>query len=187
MRAPQKGADVNNRRIARLALGLLLLVVPGLAAAQSQGSVGSGIGLRGWGLRAGIGVDPDQGLFGLQWDLGEFTDNLRFQPDVEVGLGDDVLTVYATAPVHYVFDVDASFAPYAGGGIALGLVNFDEDGDEPPPFGNDDGDDETSFEAGARAIGGLQWERKNGKPFAIEANFGVGDVHDFQVKVWWNW
>ena len=180
---------MNKRRIAGLALLLLLSFLPGLAAAQSSGSVGSGIGLRGWGLRAGIGVDPDQGLFGLQWDLGEFTRNLRFQPDVEVGLGDDVLTAYATAPVHYVFDVDGSFRPYAGGGIALGLVSVDDDG-EGNPFGNGNGnddDDDTEFEAGARAIGGLQWERANGKPFAIEANFGVGDVHDFQVKVWWNW
>ena len=178
---------MNDRRIAGLALSLLLLVMPGRAAAQSQGSVGSGIGLRGWGLRAGLGVDPDQGLFGVQWDLGEFTRNLRFQPDIEIGLGDDVLTVYATAPVHYVFDVDASFAPYAGGGVALGLVSVDDDADpNGNAFGND-GDDDTSFEAGARAIGGLQWERKNGKPFAVEANFGVGDVHDFQVKVWWNW
>jgi opacity protein-like surface antigen len=163
---------------------LLLLLVPSLAAA-AQGSVGSGIGFQGWGLRAGLGVDPDQGLFGVQWDLGEFTRNLRFQPDIEIGLGDDVLTVYGTAPVHYVFDVDGSFRPYAGGGIALGLVNVDEEADDPP-FGSD-GEDDTEFEAGARAIGGLQWERKNGKPFAVEANFGVGDVHDFQVKVWWNW
>ena len=178
---------MNDRRIAKLTLSMLLLLAPGWVAAQSQSSVGSGIGLRGWGLRAGLGVDPDQGLFGLQWDLGEFTRNLRFQPDVEIGLGDDVLTVYGTAPVHYVFDVDGSFKPYAGGGIALGLVNVDEDA-EDLPFGNDGNDgDDTEFEAGARAIGGLQWERKNGKPFAVEANFGVGDVHDFQVKVWWNW
>jgi len=176
---------VNNRRIAGIiAISLLLLLVPGLAAA-AQSSVGSGIGFRGWGLRAGLGVDPDQALFGVQWDLGEFTRNLRFQPDIEIGLGDDVLTFYGTAPVHYVFDVDGSFKPYAGGGIALGLVNVDEEADDIPFGGDAEGD--TEFEAGARAIGGLQWERKNGKPFAVEANFGVGDVHDFQVKVWWNW
>lgn len=167
--------------VAALVVTLFLIAVAPVAAQQStQGSaVGSGIGLRGWGVRVGLGVDPDQALVGIHWDLGEFIPQLRFQPDIELGVGDDALTFYATAPVHYLFRVNADFTPYAGGGIALGVVNVDlpeqAQGDE----------DETSFEAGARAIGGLEWTLKNGNPFAIEANFGVGDVHDFQVKVLW--
>lgn len=170
-------ADVIKRTIVGIGVSILLLALPGIDAAQSAGS---GIGLREWGMRAGLGVDPDQALVGLQWDLGEFVSNLRFQPDIELGVGDDALTFYGTAPVHYLFNVDAGFTPYAGGGVALGLVNVDL-----PEEASDD--DDTSFEAGLRAVGGLEWERKNGKPFAVELNLGIGDVHDFQVKVWWNW
>lgn len=163
-----------------LVVALLVVSVTALAAeAQTQGSsVGSGIGLRGWGVRAGLGIDPDQALVGIHWDLGEFVNNLRFQPDIELGVGDDALTFYGTAPVHYLFHVNADFTPYAGGGVVLGVVNVDL-----PEQAQ--GDDDTSFEGGARIIGGLQWDRKNGKPFAVEANLGLGDVHDLQVKVLW--
>ena len=165
---------------AALVLALFALSVAPLAAQQSsQGSsVGSGIGFRGWGLRAGLGIDPDQAIVGVHWNLGEFIPRLRFQPDIEFGLGDDTLTFYATAPVHYMFKVNADFTPYAGGGVVLGVVNVDL-----PEQAQ--GEDDTSFEGGGRAIGGLEWTTKGGNAFAVEANFGVGDVHDMQVKALW--
>jgi len=147
------------------------------AQQSSQAPVGSDIGMRGWGLRAGFALDPDQVLFGFHWDLGEFVKNLRFQPDVELGVGDDELTVYGTAPVHYLFNIDGTFRPYAGGGLVIGVVNVDR----PAPAGGDD----TSFEAGARIIGGLQWTLRGGNRFAVEANVGLGDVPDFQAKAVW--
>jgi opacity protein-like surface antigen len=168
--------DVVGNRVFACVLASILLS-PAAAVAEQGSQVGSDIELRGWGLRAGLGVDPDQVLFGFHWDLGEFVENLRFQPDVELGLGDDTLTIYGTAPVHYLFDIDGTFTPYAGGGLVIGVVSVDR----PERAGGDD----TSFEGGARAIGGLQWVRKNGKPFAVEGNFGVGDVHDLQIKVLW--
>jgi len=151
-------------------------MVLGIATAGAEQPVGADIGLRGWGIRAGLALDPDQVLFGFHWDLGEFVKNLRFQPDVELGVGDDELTVYGTAPVHYLFDIDGTFKPYAGGGLVIGVVDVDR----PDPAGDD-----TSFEAGARIIGGLQWTLGRGNGFAVEANLGLGDVHDFQVKAVW--
>jgi hypothetical protein len=163
--------------LALAALLAMALLFPGVAAAEEEGEGQSGSGgihLKGWGIRAGLGVDPDQALVGAHWDLGEIIDHLRLQPNVELGVGDDVLTLFAALPAHYVFRVQSKFTPYAGGGIVIGVASYDRPNN-----------DDTSVEAGLRAIGGLQWPLKNGKPFAVEANIGFGDIHDFQMKVAW--
>jgi hypothetical protein len=64
----------------------ILLVAPSVAVAQD-------LGPRGWGLRAGAASDPDQVLFGVHVDLGEIVPALRLQPSLEVGAGDDLVTL----------------------------------------------------------------------------------------------
>jgi len=142
-------------------------------AKEESSGVGA-IQLKGWGIRAGLGVDPDQALVGAHWDLGEIIDHLRLQPNLELGIGDDALTLFGELPVHYMFRVQSKFTPYAGGGIVIGLAKYDRPNK-----------DDTSVEGGVRILGGLQWPLKNGKPFAVEANIGFGDVHEVQVKVAW--
>jgi hypothetical protein len=139
---------------------------------QEQNSDEYGIHLKGWGLRGGLASDPDQLVFGAHWDLGEIVKHLRLQPNVELGLGDDVLTLFGEFSAHYMFRVQSKFTPYAGGGVVIGLADYDR------PNNND-----TSVEGGARLIGGLQWPLNNGNPIAVEANIGIGDIHEFQVKV----
>ena len=68
------------RRAAFVLAALFAASIP--AAAQD-------IAFRGWGLRAGVADDPDQVVLGAQFNFGEFIENLRFQPNVEVGFGDD--------------------------------------------------------------------------------------------------
>ena len=164
------------RNLATIALAVLVLSCPVWAeeASQSQSSSGGAVQLRGWGLRAGLAVDPDQVLFGVHWDLGEIVEHLRLQPNVELGAGDDVLTIFGAVPVHYMFRVQSKFTPYAGGGLVLGVARYDRPNN-----------DDTSLEAGARIIGGLQWPLNNGKPLAVEVNLGLGDVQDFEAKVAW--
>ncbi len=158
---------------------VLVAVAPVWAQERTSGSSGSGIGYQGWGLRVGVTSDPDQVVGGVQFDFGEFADNLRFQPDLQAGVGDDVTTLYATLPVHYRFrGTGQDFTPYAGGGIAFGFVDVDL------PAGSS-GDD-TSFEVGGRLTGGLEWARRNGGAFAIELSLGIGDVHDFNAVAVWN-
>jgi opacity protein-like surface antigen len=143
---------------------------------SSSASGGSGIGFRRWGLRVGVADDPDQVVGGAHFDLGEFVRRLRFQPDVQLGFGDDHTTLFFTAPAHYHFDTDTSFTPYAGGGIAVGFV----DHDNPGP-----GNDESEFEVGGRVTGGLEWPMSGGRAFLVELNLGLGDVHDVAVIAGW--
>ncbi len=157
---------------------ILMVALPIWAEEPSETSSQSDIGWKGWGLRAGLTSDPDQFVGGVQFNLGEFRRHLRFQPDVELGFGDDATTLFVTVPVYYRFKVDQEFTPYAGGGVALGFV----DRDLPPTSSADD----TSFEIGGRATGGLEWNLSGGGAFAVELSLGFGDIHDAQVVAVWN-
>lgn len=141
-----------------------------------SGSGSSGIGWQGWGLRAGLTEDVDQVVGGAHFNLGELANHLRFQPDVQLGAGDDVTTLYGTAPVYYRFPTASRMTPYAGGGLALGWVDVDN---------NVSGQNDTSFEMGAKATGGLEWPRKSGQAFFIELSLGFGDVHDATLLAAW--
>lgn len=126
---------------------------------------------RGWGLRVGGADGPDQVLAGFHLDLGQFAERVRFRPDLELGFGDDVDTLFVTAPVHYLFRVDSNVQPYAGGGLTAGW--FDPDGGR------------RDFEIGLKATGGAEWQRDNGRAFFLELELGFSDVHDAQIVAGW--
>ena len=44
---------------------------------------------QGFGGRVGASVDPEQFYGGVHVQSGELADNLRFQPNLEIGVGDD--------------------------------------------------------------------------------------------------
>jgi opacity protein-like surface antigen len=141
-------------------------------------SYSSDIGYQGWGLRAGVASDIDQVVGGAHFNLGEFVPHLRFQPDVQLGAGDDFTTLYGTAPVYYRFGTETRFTPYAGGGVSVGYV--DHDG---PGSGNSDDSD---FEVGGKLTGGLEWPRPQGQAFFLELSLGFGDVHDATLLAAWS-
>lgn len=165
------------RRASLLFMTLLVSVLPAAAA---------DMGLRGWGLRAGLASDPDQLLLGAHWDLGDIAPQLRMVPNVQLGIGDDATVLEGTLPVHYVFGkVDAGFAPYVGAGLAVAWIDVDHDdnGNGNDDF-FDDGDD-SDVELGAKVLGGLEWGMKSGNKFFVELNLGIGDLHDFQAVAGW--
>jgi hypothetical protein len=129
--------------------------------------------MRGWGLRVGLADDPDQVVAGVHFDLGEIVEHLRLQPNIELGVGDNHTTLFGTGALHYRFDVNAQFRPYAGGGLTLGFIDHDHR------------DDDTDFEIGLKVIGGIEWRLKKAQEFFLELNLGFGDIHDAQVFVGW--
>jgi len=150
-------------------------VDPTIENSPSASSPGSGLGFEQWGVRVGATSDVDQVVGGVQFNFGEVVRDLRLQPDVELGAGDDATTLYGTVPVYYRFRA-RSMTPYAGGGLALGWV----DRDLPPGATGD----ESSFEVGARATGGLEWQRRKGE-FFVELSLGFGDVQDVRAVAAW--
>ncbi len=152
---------------------LVLPAALGLAAPSSA----QDIGYRGWGLRAGASDDPGQVVLGVHADFGEFIPNLRFQPNLEVGLGDDATIVSLTAPVFYRALINGDFTLYGGGGATLGAVDRDpEDGRE---------DEGTEFEIAPMLAGGLEWPIAEGAFFGELALTG-GDFATIKLVAGWS-
>ena len=90
----------------------LLLLAAGMATSTA---LGQELGIRSYGLRGGINVNPDQFNFGAHVDAGSLASRVRLQPSFELGLGNGVTLASANFDAHYLFTA-RRFRPYAGGG-----------------------------------------------------------------------
>lgn len=154
---------------ALVAAALLATLVAAPAAAQD-------IGFNTWGLRAGAGDDPDQIVFGVQFDMGEFIQNLRFQPNVEVGVGDDTTILSLTAPVHYRVPLEGALTVYGGGGLTVGFIDVDED--------DLNEDEDSDFDIAPMAAGGIAWPVGQNE-LSVELNLTGGDFSTVKLVVGW--
>lgn len=156
---------MSGRKTLVLAVALAMLTLPVLARAES------GLGYRGWGVRGGYQADPDQLFFGAHADMGEFTDNLHFIPNVTIGFGDDMTLLSISPDVSYWFPVEDIGSLYAGGLLALQWMKLDID-----IPGVDDSDTELGF----HAIAGLALDSA---PIFFEFNVGIEDTPDVKLGV----
>ena len=134
-----------------------------------------GFGLAGWGLRFGLGDDPDQIVGGAQWDFGQIKP-VHIEPNVELGIGDDHLTLSGTFAVHYRFRHLEQFRPYAGGGVGAAINWVDKS----------QGGSSTSVDIGVRATGGVNWSLKSERQIFVELSLGFGYPYDAQLMAGWN-
>ena len=132
-----------------------------------------------WGPRVGVGLDPEQLVFGVHFRPDPIADNLYIQPNVEVGVGDDHTILSAAVPLHYHFETSSSTKPYAGGGFSFGVDSHDDDND------NNDNDDDSDFEVSVDIVGGLEWQLDNGNGFLVELKLGIGDLHTMELMTGW--
>jgi hypothetical protein len=151
-----------------LGCGLLTAAVP----AQAQSGIGDDTSP--WGLRVGLASDPDQGVFGVNFLETQIGERLFIVPHADIGFGDDAVVIQGVAGVHYRFVVDAKVRPYAGGGIAVGWIDYDRPN-------NSDAD----FEIAGRGTGGIIWALSGGTEMFAEINLIFGDLYDAQVSVGW--
>ena len=154
------------KRPAFLLVALLLASLP--AVAQD-------IAFRGWGVRAGVADDPDQIVLGVQFNFGELIENLRFQPNVEAGFGDDANILSLTLPVHYRYAASRSLTLYGGGGLTVGLIDLDEDAG---------GEGDSEFDISPMLAGGLEWPVGR-NPMSLELNVTGGDFPGAKLVLGW--
>lgn len=152
-----------------------------------QSAAAADVGFRGWGPRVGVSEDPDQVFAGAHFDLGEFTKNLRWQPSVELGVGDDRVALYGNFMVAYYFPVKAAVTPYAGAQVVAAFLDYDPDPADPGNGNgnNDDLEDGFNVEVGLAAVGGIETKLKSGTRFLAELQVGVADAPDLRVLVGW--
>jgi len=167
-------------RLARVVMITLLgLMVPATAS-------GDEFGYKGWGPRVGISSDPDQVFGGVHFDLGEFAPHVRFQPSVEIGLGDDVLTLAGNFMVAYYFPVKAKVTPYAGGSLTAVYFDFDNDcGGFGTSFGGRNRCGDTDTEIGPAGVGGIETKLSGGARFLAELQLGFAELPEAKLTAGW--
>lgn len=132
------------------------------------------VGLYGIGPRLGITVNPDQFHFGVHFDLGDLSDNLMLQPNLEIGIGDNRTIVAPTFEVDYRFRSDwGAWTPYLGGGIGPVFIS--------PENGNSNSELAVYMQFG---IGKGSALKKSGH-FFLEGKLGLVDAPDFKATVGW--
>ena len=157
----------------------LLALALGASSAWAQGDSdpGSDVGFRGWGPRVGLTVNPDQIHFGAHLDFGNFARHVRFQPNIEVGIGDDLTLVTANFEAAYRFrqswDV---WSPYLGGGLGANFASWDNSGHG----------DSSSTDLGVNVLGGIERGLSSGHRFFTEIKLGLVDESpDVKVTAGW--
>ena len=58
---------------------------------------------QGPGVRGGVSIDPDQVYFGGHYETDALVDRLHFRPNLEVGIGDDVVATTINLEFVYKF------------------------------------------------------------------------------------
>ncbi len=150
-------------------------ILTGLLFLASSAPSMAVLGYQTWGVRGGIGVDPDQGIIGAHWNFGNFSRRTRLQPNFELGFGDNSTIGSLTIPVHYRFGSSPDFTPYAGGGILLGYI----DRDKP----NDGSSGDWFIEP--VGVVGIEWPLSGGGELFLELDVSFGDANDAKLLVGW--
>lgn len=122
------------------------------------------------GLRGGISVDPDQFYFGGHIETSPLVDRLHFRPNVEVGIGDDLMLIGANMEFVYKFPRRGGWGFYAGGGPALNVIMIDDV-------------DDSNVEAGVNVLLGVESSRG----LFFEFKIGAIDSPDFKFGVGYTW
>jgi opacity protein-like surface antigen len=159
-------------------LGSAAMVVawsPALGRAEPE----SDIGFRGWGPRVGLSINPDQVHFGAHLDFGMLAHRVRFQPNVELGFGDnvDLFTLNAEAAYRFVENWDV-WSPYLGGGLGANIRRYDSN--RFP-----DNHDNSDTQLGVNFLAGIEKGLSDGDRFFIEAKLSLNDVPDLKATVGW--
>ncbi len=84
---------------------------------------------KGFGIRGGLSVDPEQGYFGLHYDTGPIVDRLSFRPNVEAGFGSgETLITFNFEFAYHIPLPKSPWSVYFGGGPAAVLTTHEDEG-----------------------------------------------------------
>jgi hypothetical protein len=150
--------------------GLLwALIAPGTAHAATTAT--------GFGPRVGLSIDPDQLVLGGQLVIGEIAPDVTFNPNIELGFGDNATVIALNLDGQYHFRIQNSpWRPYVGFGIGINFIEVDL----PSPFNN-----VSNTEVGANLIVGAGVPTRSNNRFFTEARFGLGDIPDLKLMAGW--
>jgi hypothetical protein len=158
-----------------------ILLIAGLLPCLATTGRSQDLQVMAYGVRAGASLDDDltQLLIGGQVDVGRLAENVRLQPFLTVGVGDDALSFMLASELHYLFPIDPArsrIEPYAGAGLGLSHVNYDR------PGGDDD-----STEIALLLAGGIDVPVQRWWGWFGEVRFQIADESLFRIEGGLNW
>jgi hypothetical protein len=77
------------------------------------------------GIQGGVSLDPDQVYFGGHIETTPLVDRVRFRPNVDIGLGDDLTLIAFNFEFTYMFPGSRPWNLYAGAGPAINWYDSD--------------------------------------------------------------
>jgi len=117
------------------------------------------------GVQGGVSLDPDQVFFGGHVETSPLVDRLRFRPNVDIGLGDDITLIAFNFEFTYTFPTGRPWNLYAGAGPAINWFDFDSGSNTEGGF---------NILLGAKHRDGMFFEMKIGALDSPDLKFGVG-------------
>lgn len=83
---------------------------------------------QGVGVRAGVGANPGQFYGGVDYETAELLERLRFRPNLEIGVGNDVLLTTVNFEFAYRIPIQKKpWGVYVGAGPALVISHAHND------------------------------------------------------------
>jgi hypothetical protein len=158
-----------------------LVLVCALGALSPLTAHAEGPFVNSFGVRAGFSISPDQLVIGGQMSVGEVAPNLTFDPNIDLGFGDNVTIIGFNLDMHYHFALtNTTWRPYVGAGAG---VNFIQE-DLPPGVSADD----SYTKVAGSLILGAGVPTQSGARFFTEMKVGLGDssTPDLKMLVGWN-
>ena len=123
---------------------------------------------RAYGIRIGLGLNPDQVVAGFQADFGKVYRNVRFVPSIDAGLGDHLKNIGFNGDLKMFLPLPkAEAAIYVLAGPTIEIWSPDEG----------EGDTEIGVYLGSgirMGMGEKGW-------YNLEARFGIGDVPEIRI------
>jgi len=151
------------RRFSIVLLTAFIGAIASSARAQSSGAVG---------VRAGVSGSPDQFYAGLHYESEPFAEQLRFRPNLEIGVGSSQTIVALNFEFAYYIPLDTGrrrgvrpWSVYVGAGPALVIDRLTNNTSTGGGF---------NILLGAQHRGGFFTELKVGMIDSPSVKFGVG-------------
>lgn len=145
------------------ALLVALVTTPATAqqpASEPEAPAASNLG---FGVKAGLGLNPDQFVLGLQYSLGKTLGIFRVVPNVHVGFGDGTSVDFNVDFLARLIAKDSGFGFYGGAA---------------PTYATGEGG---YSEFGFTLVAGVQVPIVKNRATNIEARFGTGNTPDFRL------
>jgi len=126
-----------------------------------------------FGPRVGASIDPDQLVVGGQLSLQEFAPDWSFDPNLELGFGDNLTVIAFNLDAYYHLRLSGSdWRPYLGAGLGANFSSWDA------PLGEHDNSD---TEIGLNVVAGFNVPAGSGDHWFAELRFGIGEIPTLKI------